>query len=80
MSTETATGGFIADPAEAYAPAAAGGCCGTAPAATATTTGSVATPAADTCCGTAEAAQAAGTCCAPAAKAESVASGAGCCG
>jgi hypothetical protein len=77
MSTETTAGGFVGDRAEAYAPAAAtGGCCGSAPTAVA----SVAAPAADTCCGTAGAAQAEGACCAPAAKAEAVASGAGCCG
>ncbi len=35
---------------------------------------------ASTCCGTAEAATAAGSCCDPAAKAEAVAAGAGCCG
>ncbi|MEV6523226.1 hypothetical protein AB0M43_14845 [Longispora sp. NPDC051575] len=75
-------GGFAGDPAEALnPPAASGGCCGTATAATGT-----ASPAADagapagTCCGTATAAQEAGTCCAPEAKAEAVAAGAGCCG
>jgi len=71
MTSETTTGGFASDPAEAFAPAAAGGCCGSAPAATST---------ASTCCGTAEAAQEAGACCDPAAKTEAVASGAGCCG
>jgi hypothetical protein len=68
MGTETAArGGFAGDPAEAFNPPGVGGCCG-------------ATPATSSCCGTAEAAEAAGTCCDPSAKAEAVASGAGCCG
>lgn len=75
MSTETTTGGFIGDPAEAFSPPAAGGCCGSAPATTAD-------PAAGTgtCCGSADAAAEAGACCAPAAKAEAIDAGAGCCG
>ena len=54
-------------------PAAAPACCGAVPAATAPE------PASQTCCGTREAARAADACCAPAAKAQAVASGAGCC-
>jgi hypothetical protein len=69
MTNET-VGGFAGDPAEAFTPPASGGCCGSAPA-TATAT---------TCCGTTGAATAAGTCCDPAAKADAVADGAGCCG
>jgi hypothetical protein len=67
MTSET-IGGFAGDPAEAFAPPASSGCCGSAPA-TATT-----------CCGSAEAATVAGACCDPAAKADAVADGAGCCG
>lgn len=76
-TNETTVGGFTGDPAEAFTPPAAGGCCESAPAATSTVE---AAPAASTCCGTAEAAQTAGACCDPVAKTEAVASGAGCCG
>lgn len=75
MGTETTTGGFVGDPAEAFTPPAAGGCCGSAPATT-IATATVASP----CCGTAEGAATANACCDPAAKTEAVASGAGCCG
>jgi len=74
MSTSTHPGGFTGDPAEAFNPPAASGCCG----------GAV-TPAADSsadssgCCGSAEA-TAAGRCCTPAAREEAIDSGAGCCG
>lgn len=71
MSNETTTGGFIGDPAEAFHPPAAGGCCGS--------TGTTAT-ATNPCCGSAQAAATAGSCCGPAAKADAVRSGAGCCG
>jgi hypothetical protein len=57
-------------------PANTSGCCGSAPSAGATA-GLTSEPA---CCGTAEDAAAAGSCCAPAAKTEAVASGASCCG
>jgi hypothetical protein len=68
-------GGFAGDPAEAFRPPSAGGCCGS------TTAGSDGSAAgAGTCCGSVEDAQAAGSCCAPAAKADAVANGAGCCG
>jgi hypothetical protein len=70
VSTETTTGGFVGDPAEAFTPPTAGGCCGSAP------TGETASA----CCGSAEAATAAGACCDPVAKAEAVETGAGCCG
>jgi hypothetical protein len=73
----TSTGGFIGDPAEAFTPPAATGCCGGP---TAVVDASTAAPAASTCCGTAEAADAAGSCCEPAAKTDAVAAGAGCCG
>ncbi len=76
--TDTATqGGFIGDPAQAYAPPAGGGCCGgPAPAATSDAAGG--------CCGTAPS-QTSGSCCTPAATApvatqNVVESGAGCCG
>jgi hypothetical protein len=75
MSTETTTGGFVGDPAEAFTPPAASGCCGSIP-----TTTSGAVPAANTCCGSAEDAAAAGACCDPVAKAEAIGAGAGCCG
>jgi len=75
-TNETTIGGFIGDPAEAFNPPAAGGCCGSAPA----TTAASSAPAVSTCCGTAETAQSAGACCDPVAKTEAVASGAGCCG
>jgi hypothetical protein len=73
MSVETSkAGGFAGDPAEALnPPAAAGGCCG-GPAPTAGATELVQV---STCCGTAE-----DSCCGSAAKADAVASGAGCCG
>ena len=74
MSTQT-TGGFAGDPADAFTPPAATGCCGSTPA-----TAAPAPTTATTCCGTAEAAVEAGACCDPAAKAEAVAEGAGCCG
>jgi hypothetical protein len=50
MTSET-IGGFAGDPAEAFTPPAASGCCGSAPA--------TATATATTCCGTTEA----GACC-----------------
>jgi hypothetical protein len=66
------TGGFVGDPAEAFRPPAAGGCCGS---------GSVEqSGSAGACCGNTDAAQAAGACCTPEAKAQAVADGAGCCG
>ncbi|UUV29997.1 hypothetical protein NQK81_35340 [Amycolatopsis roodepoortensis] len=73
MSINTA-GGFTGDPAEAFTPPASSGCCGTTPA-----TPTASTTATSTCCGTTEAATATGSCCDPAAKADAVASGAGCC-
>ncbi|WP_157641164.1 hypothetical protein [Longispora albida] len=79
MRTEPtiSTGGFLGDPAEALnPPAATGGCCGSAPSATAT---AVAEPV-STCCGTVAEAKAEGSCCGSEAKAEAVAAGTGCCG
>lgn len=70
MRNET-VGGFTGSPAEAFTPPASSGCCGTAP--------SGATTATSTCCGTTEAATAAGSCCDPAANADAVTTGAGCC-
>jgi hypothetical protein len=75
MTTQqTQTGGFLGDPAQAFTPPAADGCCGSTP--TSSAADSTATA---TCCGTTEAATAAGSCCAPEAKTEAVATGAGCC-
>lgn len=76
-SSSTNAGGFAGDPAEAFRPPSAGGCCGSAPAAVSVTLGDAG---AGTCCGSTEDARAAGSCCAPEAKAEAVAAGAGCCG
>lgn len=67
MTTDTTAGGFTGDPAAAFAPPAAGGCCGSTPVPTSTAPNTVATAA--TCCGTAEAA-----------KADAVRAEAGCCG
>jgi hypothetical protein len=77
MSTETTTpvGGFAGNPADAFAPASAGGCCGSAPAQAATSE-----TATSTCCGTAAEAQASGGCCGETAKADAIAGGASCCG
>ena len=77
MTTTPTQGGFTADPAEAFTPPSAGGCCGSAPAATVAPAQATAT---SPCCGTAADAQAAGSCCGTAAKAEAVATGQGCCG
>ncbi|HEU5469480.1 MAG TPA: hypothetical protein VFV67_02415 [Actinophytocola sp.] len=76
MSTEARTGGFVGDPAETFTPPAASGCCGSTPAPS-TARGDVAV---STCCGSAESAATAGVCCDPAAKAEAIDAGAGCCG
>ncbi|WP_328740775.1 hypothetical protein OHA91_36015 [Streptomyces erythrochromogenes] len=51
-----------------------GSCCGTAPA-----PAEVAPAQSSPCCGTSEDAATAGACCAPQAKSEAVAAGAGCC-
>ena len=76
-SSQTTSGGFAGDPAEAFDPPAVSGCCGTAP----TTTASGSVPAtASTCCGTAAEAQESGGCCGSAAKEAAIAAGAGCCG
>jgi hypothetical protein len=75
MTTTPTTGGFTCELDQAFAPAAAGGCCGSAPAATAE-----APAAASPCCGTAAQAQESGSCCGTAAKAEAVSAGQGCCG
>ena len=70
-------GGFEGDPAEAFAPADGGGCCGS-PAAYTATGGEQAEAA--PCCGTSAQASVEGACCGASAKAEALASGAGCCG
>ncbi|MDQ3786040.1 MAG: hypothetical protein M3422_02200 [Actinomycetota bacterium] len=71
MSTDTRPGGFVGDPAEAFTPPAASGCCGGTPATDSASSSG--------CCGSAEA-TAAGQCCTPAARQEAVDAGAGCCG
>ena len=77
MSTQATgpVGGFTGDPAEAFNPPAAGGCCGSPATGTGPAGGQT-----EVCCGTAAQAQASGGCCGEAAKAEAVASGTGCCG
>lgn len=75
MSETRTVGGFVGDPAQAFSPPAAGGCCGSAAGAP-----SEATEAVATCCGTAAAAEAEGSCCGTVARAEAVETGAGCCG
>lgn len=75
MSDTATQGGFVGDPAQAYAPPAAGGCCGgPAPAGT-----SAAPEASGGCCGTVPA-ETSGGCCTPAARQDAIDSGAGCCG
>jgi hypothetical protein len=78
MTTESTTkpvGGFAGDPAEAFQPPVASGCCG-GPAPATTSPSQPAT----TCCGTVAQAQAEGSCCGSAAKQDAVAAGTGCCG
>ena len=75
---EQVAGGFAVDPAEAFAPAAGGGCCG-APAANAEVPGQGGA-ATSPGCRTGEQASSVGSCWGASAKAEAVASGAGCCG
>jgi hypothetical protein len=70
-------GGFQGDLAEAFNPAAGGGCCGSPAANTGT---EKPTGAAAPCCGTAEQAQAEGSCCGSEAKTEAVTSGTCGCG
>lgn len=78
MTTSTpSAGGFIGDPAQAFTPPSAGGCCGSTPAATDTVADNAA---ASPCCGTTAQATEASSCCGTAAKAEAVASSQGCCG
>jgi len=83
MSEQTSTtnqpvGGFLGDPAEAFAAPAGGGCCGSPVSATTRTIqpGVVAGP----CCGTAQEAMAEGSCCGTEAKTEAAASGSCGCG
>lgn len=73
MSTSTQPGGFTGDPAEAFSPPAASGCCGGTFTSTDDTAGT------GGCCGSTEAA-AAGQCRAPAARQEAVDANTGCCG
>ena len=75
-------GGFAGDPAAALTVAGTGGCCGNPPqAALALPDPGPATAAAGSpCCGTTAEATEVGACCGGSAKAEAVASGAGCCG
>ena len=77
MSTQATepAGGFAGDPAEAFNPPKAGGCCGGPATGTGPAGGQT-----EVCCGTAADARASGGCCGEAAKAEAIDSGAGCCG
>lgn len=70
--------GFAGDLAEAFAPPAGSGCCGS-PAGHTDQPKEAGAPTAP-CCGTSEQAEAEGSCCGESAKAEAVASGTGCCG
>ncbi|MEO3745328.1 hypothetical protein [Plantactinospora sp. B5E13] len=79
MTGNERTGGFAGDPAAALNVAGSAGCCGN-PAQATMALPDPADPASGTCCGTPAAAVAANSCCAPAAKAEAVASATGCCG
>ncbi|GAA1782100.1 hypothetical protein GCM10009682_00440 [Luedemannella flava] len=62
------------DPAKVISPPSTQGCCGSA-----TADGAAPVAQESTCCGTTAEAVASGGCCGAAAKAEAVASGAGCC-
>lgn len=72
------TGGFAGDLAEAFAPAAGSGCCGSP--AGHTDLPEAAAGSTAPCCGTSEQAEAEGSCCGESAKVEALASGTGCCG
>ncbi len=74
-----AQGGFAGDPAAALTASGTGGCCGNSPQATLTLP-EPASAGGSPCCGPAVEATEAGACCGTSAKAEAVASGAGCCG
>ena len=78
MTENQNSGGFAGDPTAALTVSGSTGCCGNPPQST-----NIALPdpaeAAASCCGTPAVAETTGTCCAPAAKSESVASGTGCC-
>jgi len=81
--TETQTqGGFAGNPATALDVAGASGCCGNPAQATLTLPDPARSAAAagSPCCGSTAEATEAGACCGTSAKAEAVASGAGCCG
>ncbi len=71
MGTDITSGGFAGDPAEAFTPPAAGGCCGTAPAAVASTT--VEVDATGGCCGSPVTSGADGCCAEPVAAAPTIA-------
>jgi hypothetical protein len=77
---EKTTGGFAGDLAEAFAPAAGSGCCGSPAGHTDSPEDAGGESSVTPCCGTSEQSQAEGSCCGESAKAEAVASGAGCCG
>jgi hypothetical protein len=77
--TTPTRGGFAGDPADALSVAGTSGCCGN-PAQATITLPDPTDAAASPCCGTATEAQNTGSCCGTTAKADAVASGAGCCG
>jgi hypothetical protein len=64
MSTEQTTGGFVTDPAEAFNPPAASGCCGSAITTSDSSGCCGSTTSADTggCCGSTEATTTEGCC------------------
>ncbi|RKR93030.1 hypothetical protein BDK92_7534 [Micromonospora pisi] len=79
MTENQTLGGFAGDPTAALTVAGSTGCCGNPAQTTNITLPDPSDGAGGTCCGTPAAAEAANTCCAPAAKADAVASGTGCC-
>ncbi len=79
MPSTPAPGGFTDDPAAALAVGGSGGCCGSPPPGTVALPGP-ADATASPCCGTPTGARDAGSCCGTTARADAVASGAGCCG
>jgi hypothetical protein len=80
MTVHQSPGGFAGDPAVALTAAGSAGCCGNPAQATNITLPDPADTTGATCCGTSSAAVVANACCAPAATADVIATGTGCCG
>ncbi|MBF9131079.1 hypothetical protein ACQEVC_34085 [Plantactinospora sp. CA-294935] len=80
MTVNESPGGFAGDPTAALTVAGSTGCCGNPAQSTNIALPDPADSTGGTCCGTPAAAVAANSCCAPAAKADAVATGQGCCG